>query len=247
MTPVYSFFNTLLVSSCLFSLIIDIHINFDTINERSFNYFDVKMARKRDIKTTDTRAAIIQAAYESFLVRGYHGTGMRQIASQAGLTVSAAYNHFRNKEDLYTAVLSAHHPYVKILPALSEAGGDTIEEFLTEGARRMLQALDREPGFLKLMFIEIVEFNSKHIPALIEEILPRLLSFAQSIPLRKGRLRPFPLPVVVRSFAGMFFSYYLVEMLIWKHLPPAMRTDCFQDVVDIYLHGVIAPSPAHAE
>jgi len=29
------------------------------------------------------------------------------------------------------------------------------------------------------------------------------MTFAQSISKRKGRLRPFPLPVLVRSFAGL--------------------------------------------
>jgi AcrR family transcriptional regulator len=205
------------------------------------------MARKKNVQPRNTQQAIIQAAYESFLENGFHGTGMRQIALRSGLTVAAAYNHFKNKEELFTAVLSAHHPYMRILPALTEAKGDTVEEFLTEGARRMLKALDREPGFLKLMFIEIVEFNSRHVPRLINEMFPQLVAFAQSISLRKGRLRPFPLPVIVRSFAGMFFSYYLVELLIWKHLPPAMQTDCFPDVVDIYLHGVVEPAPAPAE
>ena len=207
----------------------------------------LKTAENKRTKPLKTRDAIIRVAFKLFLANGYHGTSMRQIASKAGLTVAAAYNHFKNKEELYEAVLLAHHPYVKILPALVKAEGGTVEEFLAEGARMMIEALDKEPGFLKLMFIEIVEFNSKHIPHMFTEVVPQLMAFARAISLRKGKLRPFPLPVVVRSFAGMFFSYYLVELLIWKHLPPAMQSDCFQDVLDIYLHGVISPSPAHAE
>jgi AcrR family transcriptional regulator len=205
------------------------------------------MSEKKAIKRPTTREAIIQVAFQLFLKHGFHGTSMRQIASKAGLTVAAAYNHFKNKEGLYEAVLSAHHPYVHILPALTKAQGETIEEFLTHAAREMIQALDREPGFLKLMFVEIVEFNSKHIPGLIKEIFPQMLSFAQSISLREGKLRPFPLPVLVRSFSGLFFSYYITELLIWKYLPPSMQTECLDDFVDIFLHGVIAPTPAPAE
>jgi len=205
------------------------------------------MAEKKHAKPRNTRAAITQAAFKLFLKHGFHGTSMRQIASKAGLTVAAAYNHFKNKEELYKAVLLAHHPYAHVLPALAKAEGETIEEFLAGGARMMIEALDREPGFLKLMFIEIVEFNSKHIPGLFTEVVPQLLAFAQSISRRKGRLRPFPLPVLVRSFSGLFFSYYITELLIWKYLPPAMQTECLDDFVDIYLHGVLAPSPAATE
>jgi AcrR family transcriptional regulator len=217
------------------------------MNERSFISNGQDMGRKKDIKTSDTRAVIIQAAFKLFLANGFHGTSMRQIASKAGLTVAAAYNHFKNKEQLYTAVLKAHHPYIHVLPALAKAEGETIEEFLAGGARMMIAALDREPGFLKLMFIEIVEFNSRHIPGLFQEVVPQLMTFAQSISKRKGRLRPFPLPVLVRSFAGLFFSYYITELLIWKYLPPAMQTECLDDFIDIYLHGVIALSPAATE
>jgi AcrR family transcriptional regulator len=205
------------------------------------------MARKKNIQTQNTRDAIIQAAYEVVLEHGFHGAGMREIASKAGLTVAAAYNHFKNKEQLYIAVLQAHHPYVYVLPALARAEGDTIEEFLDSGARLMIEAFGREPGFLKLMFIEIVEFNNEHIPALFSEILPQLLSLAQSISERKGHLRPFPLPVIVRSFAGLFVAYYVSEILIWKYFPKSMQTDCLDDFIDIYLHGVLAPAPSAAE
>ena len=205
------------------------------------------MSRKKNVQTQDTRDAIIQAAYEVFLERGFHGAGMRQIASQAGLTVAAAYNHFQNKEQLIIAVLQAHHPYVHVLPVLARAEGDTVEEFLGSGARLMIEALGRETDFLKLMFIEIVEFNSKHIPALFSEVLPQLLSLAQSISQRKGSLRPFPLPVIVRSFAGLFVAYYVSEILIWKYLPKSMQTDCLEDFIDIYLHGVLETAPPAAE
>jgi AcrR family transcriptional regulator len=198
-------------------------------------------------KPPDTKSRLIQAAYELFLKHGYHGTSMRDIAARAGLTVAATYNHFKNKDELFTSVLLAHHPYVHILPALAEVQGETVEDFLRQGARRMIQVLGEKPGFLKLMLIEIVEFDSRHIPALFAEVIPRLLAFAQSVTQRKGTLRPFPLPVLVRSFAGLFISYYISEILVWKYLPKSMQTDCLDDFVEIYLHGVLAPAPPAAE
>jgi AcrR family transcriptional regulator len=198
-------------------------------------------------KPPDTKSRLIQAAYELFLKHGYHGTSMRDIAARSGLSVAAAYNHFKNKDDLFSAVLRTHHPYTRILPALAEVKGETVEDFLRQGARRMIQVLIQEPGFLRLTLIEIVEFDSRHIPALFAEVFPQLLEFSQSAIRRKGSLRPFPLPVLVRSFAGLFFSYYISEILIWKNLPKAMQTDCLDDFVEIYLHGVLAPAPSGAQ
>jgi AcrR family transcriptional regulator len=195
----------------------------------------------------DTKSRLIQAAYELFLKHGYHGTSMRDIAQRAGLSVAAAYNHFKNKDELFTAVLRGYHPYTYILPALAEVQGDTVEDFLRQGARRMIQVLGRKPGFLRLMLIEIVEFDSRHIPALFAEVIPRLMDFAQSVTRRKGTLRRFPLPVLIRSFTGLFVSYYITEIMIWKYLPKSMQTDCLDDFVEIYLHGVLAPAPTGAK
>jgi AcrR family transcriptional regulator len=200
------------------------------------------MLRRKNPPPQDTRAVLIQTAYRLFLQHGYHGTSMRDIAARAKLSVAAAYNHFKNKDALFVAVLRKYHPYNQILPALAEVEGDTVEEFLRQGARRMLAVLGQEPGFLRLMLIEIVEFDSRHIPVIFADLIPRLVEFTRSVTRRKGKLRSFPLPVLVRSFGGLFISYYISEIMIWKFLPKSMQTDCLDDFVDIYLHGVLAPA-----
>jgi AcrR family transcriptional regulator len=205
------------------------------------------MPRKKRARPGNTRERILQSAYQLFLERGYHATSMRAIARRAGLTVAAAYNHFKNKEQLYTAVLSIHQPYNRILPALSGATGETVEEFLSTAARLIVEALDREPGFLKLILIEIVEFKNKHIPKMFREIYPQLLAVVQSAASLKGRLRPLPPAVLVRSFVGLIYSLYITDLIIWKHLPASMQTDCLDDFVDLYLHGVVEPTPGAAE
>jgi AcrR family transcriptional regulator len=205
------------------------------------------MAGKKTGKNPNTREALIRVAYELFLRHGYHATSMRDIAVRAKLSVAAAYNHFKNKDDLFVAVLRKYHPYTRLLPALADVEGDTVEDFLRQGAQRILEVLGREPGFLRLMLIEIVEFDSRHVPVLFADVIPRLMEFARSVTRRKGKLRPFPLPVLIRSFGGLFISYYISEIMIWKYLPKSMQTDCLDDFIDIYLHGVLAPAPAASE
>jgi AcrR family transcriptional regulator len=172
---------------------------------------------------------------------------MRDIARRAGLTVAATYNHFKNKEQLYTAVLHIHQPYVHILPALANIQAETVENFLAGAARMMVATLEREPGFIQLILIEIVEFKSKHIPKLFREVFPQLVAVVQSTSRLKGKLRSIPPAVLVRSFVGLFFSLYITEQLIWKNLPRSMQTDCLDDFVDIYLHGAVAPSGQPSE
>ena len=49
--------------------------------------------------------AILDSAEAQFAQRGYHGVSMRQIAAEAGISVSLAQYHFRTKEALFGAVM----------------------------------------------------------------------------------------------------------------------------------------------
>ena len=57
---------------------------------------------KRISKTEDR---ILDSAYKIFLLFGYHGTTMQQIAIKAGVNKSAVYYYFRSKQKLYTKVV----------------------------------------------------------------------------------------------------------------------------------------------
>jgi len=52
-----------------------------------------------------TEDKILNSAYKIFLLFGYHGTTIQQIAMQAGVNKSAVHYYFRSKERLYTKVV----------------------------------------------------------------------------------------------------------------------------------------------
>jgi AcrR family transcriptional regulator len=205
------------------------------------------MPKKSPESQQKTREAIIMAAFELFLEQGYSATSMRQIAQRTGMVVGGMYNHFQSKEEIYKAVLIAHHPFPLAFPALSSAQGDTVEEYLRDAARRLIAALGTERQFLRLMFIEVVEFDNRNLPRMIEGLLPELMQFVQGLYSRKGSLRAFPPVVIVRSFLGLFFSYFITEMMIAPYLPKELTADVFDSFIDIYLYGLLAPRPGPAE
>ena len=187
-----------------------------------------------------TQSEIVEAAYRLFLDKGYHGTSMRQIAESVGIALGGIYNHFSGKEDIFRAVLLAHHPYFDILPALMQAEGDTMEIILRDAARRMVAIMEDRKDFLNLLFVELVEFKAKHFPEFFNNIFPEVLKFARRFAGRQKEFRSIPVPILARSFIGLFFSYVITEMLIGKHLPPEWQEGALDHFVDIYLHGVIA-------
>lgn len=53
------------------------------------------------------RARILQVARAAFVERGYAAVSMQEIADAAGLTKAAIYYHFRDKQELFEAVVIA--------------------------------------------------------------------------------------------------------------------------------------------
>ncbi|HEY3370623.1 MAG TPA: TetR/AcrR family transcriptional regulator [Prolixibacteraceae bacterium] len=54
---------------------------------------------------SDTREYIIDQAYSLFLSRSYEAVSISEISKAIGLTKGALYHHFRNKEELFMAVI----------------------------------------------------------------------------------------------------------------------------------------------
>lgn len=188
----------------------------------------------------NSRERIIQAAHRLFIQQGYHGTSMRQIAKKAGIALGGLYNHFDGKEDVFQAVYREHHPYKEALPAILAAEGETIEALVRDAICRMIQALQHRPEFMNLMFIELVEFNSVHAHELFKELLPQTQPVIQRlVETNRERLRPIPLFMLYRMFFGLFFAYYLTELILAGQAPPEFREGAVDYFVDTFLHGIL--------
>ncbi len=204
-------------------------------NERSFISVSKTMA-----KGENTRRSIQEAAYELFMRQGFHATSMRQIAQHAGLALGGIYNHFASKQEIFEAIIFEKHPYQQILPLLDTAEGETVDEWVRSIAQALLAELNNRPEFLKLMFIEIVEFNGQHVPRLMRQVFPQALPAFERMAAHHRTLRPIHPAVLMRSFIGLFFSYYVTDVFI-RHTPLAkfMPKNSFEVFVDIYLHGIL--------
>ncbi|WP_298853009.1 TetR/AcrR family transcriptional regulator [uncultured Ruegeria sp.] len=73
----------------------------------------------REKATAKRRNQILEAAVMCFLERGYHQTGVRDIATRAGVSLGNLYNHFRGKHDVLVEIAMLERremePFLKIL------------------------------------------------------------------------------------------------------------------------------------
>jgi AcrR family transcriptional regulator len=189
-----------------------------------------------------TRARLIETAYALFCRKGFHGTSLRDIADEAGVAVGGIYNHFRDKEDIFAAVLDAYHPYHTLVPAVGAIRTDTVEGFLREVAHLINESvLGSESRVMPLLFIELVEFQGRHMGQLFERLAPTILGFVNSLSRREGRLRPIPPKVVFRTFMSLLVGYFVTEMLFKDSPVFRQRTNWLDGLLDVFLHGILAP------
>lgn len=117
-----------------------------------------------------TRSAIHTAAVELFGRQGFHGTGMRQIAHQAGVSLGNLYNHHRTKHELFAAILSAFEaeytaPDTPLARALAEFEGLDDLERLGLASRKMVTQFE---DYIRLIYVDVVELEGAHIRRLFQ-------------------------------------------------------------------------------
>jgi len=195
-------------------------------------------------KSERTHADIIRAAHDLIIQNGYHGTSMRQIAQQAGIALGGIYNHFTGKEDIFREVVLTYHPYREIMPILANTTHERIEDFLRDAARLIDQTLTQRPDLINLMFIEMVEFQSKHIQELFDQFFPQIMQILQRFMEAGDTLRPIPIPMMMRTFIGTILGYFITKSILGEATAPEFRDQALDHFIDIYLHGILKTESA---
>ena len=71
------------------------------------------------------RQQILAKATSLFVVYGFNGVSMREIAAEAGLSKAGLYYHFKDKRDLFLAILNQYRFSVADIPRLAINHYDT--------------------------------------------------------------------------------------------------------------------------
>jgi AcrR family transcriptional regulator len=103
------------------------------------------------------REAVVDAAAELFLERGFHGTSMDDLGAAAGISGPGLYRHVASKDDLLMAVLD--RLWAGLEPALDRAAGLPGDEALDVLLDAHLDLVLEQPTALVLLLREL-----RHLP-----------------------------------------------------------------------------------
>ena len=178
------------------------------------------MPHLTDDQATANRRRIEDAALRLFTSRGFHGVGLRKIATEAGVSLGNVYNYFGSKEDIFQALITRLYrdftadgePLAQFLRATRFP--DDLEE-LGHAVGAMVEA---HADYLKLVYVDIAEFDGAHAR-------PHYAGLAERFGLLlKDRLRDLKARAVVpadvdpaAAFTAvymLFANYFIIERLI---------------------------------
>ncbi len=196
--------------------------------------------KRRDPEAT--RAAILDAAEELFLVRGPADTPTSAVARRAGVTKSLIHHHFGTKEDLWTAVKRRHfgryYEVQKEMLASSLGTAELLRESIATYFR-FLQDDPRSVRFASWRFIE--EDDPCHDQEVdLFDLGVQKIREAQDA----GELRRDVEPIsVIKAFLALADHWFQSKPLLGQMLGPEADLDGLEekylrDILRIFLEGV---------
>ena len=112
------------------------------------------MVRKTKEEAQETRSAILDAAELVFKENGVSRTSLAEIATAAGVTRGAVYWHFKNKADLFDAMIQ--RVFGMMEEKLAELQCDTDAnpvDSLGDLARHFVDRVANDPRYFRLLEI----------------------------------------------------------------------------------------------
>ncbi|MET4387762.1 AcrR family transcriptional regulator [Bradyrhizobium sp. F1.4.3] len=119
-------------------------------------------ASNRATRTAERRAAIVDAAMEEFIARGFAATRLDDIAKRAGVAKGTIYLHFKDKESMFEELVrTVIVPVVARLNALPPPTGpvrDLVEAFANNFLKEVINT--RRGDLVRLIVAEGPRFPS---------------------------------------------------------------------------------------
>jgi AcrR family transcriptional regulator len=162
--------------------------------------------------TEERRRQIMQAALPVFAEKGFKGATNRDIAERAGIAPGLIYHYFKNKEDLFSAIIDEFLPVSRVtlpLESMTEVPPVQLLPLLVHGLSGILQ----EGHFFLVMRILIAETmyapeQGHRVNAIFKALIDPFTVYLQA-QIARGHLRDADPLLMAQSFFASIGVFYL--------------------------------------
>ena len=185
----------------------------------------------------DLREEILLAAKHLFIEQGYHGLSMRQIAEAVGVSKAAIYYHFRDKEELFLAILEIYLDEIEAILDLVQAEGTTCRQQISALVEAILSQPAEQRAVIRLASQEMSQLNAEARQAFNKTYHKKFIDKIQAIlkaGVESGELKPIDTGVATWMLLGMMYPYFYPAHSYDVPSP----SDVAEQLLEIYLDGV---------
>jgi AcrR family transcriptional regulator len=157
------------------------------------------------------RNRILAEATRRFVIHGYNGISMREIAQACGITKAALYYHFRDKEDLILAILDRYLDEMDNLIQRCRSQGGSPRLQLTRVVQAIFTQLPEQRSLIRLASQEMPNLSidaRKRFSAVYAEKFIGQFEAILAEGIEKGEFRPVNVLLAVWTLLGMMYAFF---------------------------------------
>lgn len=193
-----------------------------------------------------SRKQILDKALRLFSRQGYSGTNIREIAEAASLSTGNVYHLFADKESIFKALLERYFAILATpdFPLNRALANGAFPDDLEALGRASRESVRKYRPYVALIYVDVVEFEGKHIRRFYSEMAQRFEAFMAAQPSQaavREKLRPGVSPVSAIMLATRFFlHYYAVEIVFGVKDHFGKNSDeALREIAHILRHGML--------
>jgi AcrR family transcriptional regulator len=183
------------------------------------------------------REQILSSATLLFIEHGYFGSSMRQIAESVGVTKAALYYHFKDKEDLFLAILETYLEKVEALIVEIQNENSTCSEKITLLANRILDQPVDQRAIIRLASQEMSHLNAESKKSFGDLYHTRFIQRIERMleaGIQNKKFRAMDPKVAAWSLLGLMYPYFYPV----HSNDISLTTDAIDQLISIFLSGV---------
>jgi AcrR family transcriptional regulator len=187
------------------------------------------------------REQILVTAKSLFIQQGYHGLAMRQISEAVGVSKAALYYHFKDKEELFLAILSSNLNEIEKAIDLIQTKQISYSEQITLFVEYVLKQPTEHRAIIRLASQEMSQLSAvarkKFDKTYHDQFTGKLQAIFQA-GVENGEFRPINPSIATWALLGMMYPYFYPA-----HTGATpLRAETIREIISIYMNGVTQSS-----
>ena len=199
--------------------------------------------KKKRMTGDERRRKIIQAAMYVFSRSGFSGATTRKIAKKAGISEAMIYSHFKDKEDLYSAIIDQKmqesEPLYYPLDAMRKKDDERVFETIVSN---FMQRYSEDTTFLRLLLFSALEGHElagMFVGGPVRRFFEFLAEYMRER-IDEKAFKPVNPEIASRCLVGMVHYFVLLKKIYGDETLQSIElNETIETMINIFCRGIL--------